>query len=356
MSLKVQIKKKLKGFTLDVAFETDRECMGILGASGCGKSMTLKCIAGIEKPDSGCIELNGRVLFDSEKKINLSPQKRRVGYLFQNYALFPNMTVSENIAVGLPKGEARERVGELIALFQLEGLDQRYPWQLSGGQQQRAALARSLAYKPEVLMLDEPFSALDEYLKENLQMQVKEILSHYQGDILMVTHSRDEVYRFCPHIAVVHEGHVVAMGDTRDIFQNPRHVTAAKLSGCKNLSRAEKRGEYRIYASDWEVELTTAVPVEDGIRHVGIRAHDLVPLYDLVGKETSEGAQNRIPCRNPELPEGLFEQVVLFQAGSQAESVLWWKVSREQWTGAFQEKIPQAFYLPPEALMLLRED
>ena len=178
MSLQAAIKKRFSGFSLDVSLNTDGGVMGILGASGSGKSMTLKCIAGIETPDEGRIVLNGRVLFDSEKHINLPPQKRKVGYLFQNYALFPNMTVETNIAAGLSgsKEEKQEAVARMIRLFKLEGLEKRYPSQLSGGQQQRVALARILVYEPDVIMLDEPFSALDYYLKEQLQFQVREVL------------------------------------------------------------------------------------------------------------------------------------------------------------------------------------
>ena len=146
MSLKVNIKKRLGNFNLDVAFETERGVFAILGASGCGKSMTLKCIAGIETPDEGRIELNGRILYDSAKKINLTPQKRRVGYMFQDYALFPNMTVEQNLMAGLLSGEkdrtkARTKVREMLARFELPGLEKHRPSQLSGGQQQRAALA-----------------------------------------------------------------------------------------------------------------------------------------------------------------------------------------------------------------------
>ena len=168
MSLKVHIHSKLKGFELKVDFETNGKPMGILGASGCGKSMTLKCIAGIMTPDEGYIELRGKVLFDSKNKINLKPQDRKVGYLFQNYALFPNMTVAQNIAVGIrgSKSEKTEVVTKMLHNFHLQGLEKRYPSQLSGGQQQRVALARILAYEPDALLLDEPFSALDAYLKE----------------------------------------------------------------------------------------------------------------------------------------------------------------------------------------------
>ena len=155
MSLFVDIKKKLKGFSLNVSFETNGDYLGILGASGSGKSMTLKCIAGIETPDEGIIVLNGKVLFDSKNKINLKPQERNVGYLFQNYALFPNMTVEENIGIGLitSKSEKKKKVKEMINLFHLQGLEKKYPNQLSGGQQKRVDLSRCIIYKQDILII-----------------------------------------------------------------------------------------------------------------------------------------------------------------------------------------------------------
>lgn len=167
MKLDVQIKKILRDFVLNVEFSVRDEVFTLLGASGCGKSMTLKMIAGIETPDAGRIILNGRTLFDSAKKINLPPQARRVGYLFQNYALFPNMTVSENIlfaAVGT-RDEKILRLKENLTRFELDGLEKSYPHELSGGQAQRVAFARVLASHAEILLLDEPFSALDSHLK-----------------------------------------------------------------------------------------------------------------------------------------------------------------------------------------------
>lgn len=202
MSLYVDVKKDLGGFCLSINFEAEQEVMGILGASGCGKSMTLRCIAGVVKPDQGRIVLNGRTLFDWEKGINLPPQKRHVGLLFQNYALFPNMTVKKNLMMGLKavekdKKKAEAAVEEMIGRFYLTGLENHRPSQLSGGQQQRAALARILLTKPELLMLDEPFSALDGYLRWKLELELMDILKEFDGPTLFVSHSRDEIYRLC---------------------------------------------------------------------------------------------------------------------------------------------------------------
>lgn len=206
LQLGVEIKKKLKEFDLDISFSAGKGCLGILGPSGCGKSMTLKSIAGIVTPDSGRIALQyakgeaagGRVLYDSALKINEKPQMRRVGYLFQNYALFPNMSVEENIAAGLKGMEKKKaKVGEMIERFRLTGLEKRYPGQLSGGQQQRVALARILAYEPEALLLDEPFSAMDTYLREGLRLELSKVLADYDGVSVMVTHDRDEAFQLC---------------------------------------------------------------------------------------------------------------------------------------------------------------
>ena len=156
MAVEMTFKKKLGSFTLDMHLKSSNRRIGILGASGCGKSMTLKSIAGIVTPDEGRIIVDQKVVFDSEKKVNWKPQKRNVGYLFQNYALFPNMTVKANIAAGLKgtKAEQDKRVEEMLGKFQLSGLGERLPGELSGGQQQRAALARIMAYEPDMILLD----------------------------------------------------------------------------------------------------------------------------------------------------------------------------------------------------------
>jgi molybdate transport system ATP-binding protein len=173
MSLLVKIEKRLGDFVLYADFESDKETLAVLGESGAGKSLLLKCIAGIERPDSGRIILDDIILFDSEKKINLPPQKRHVGYLFQNYALFPNMTVFQNIS---ETAKNKDNVTSLIARFGLIGKENDYPAKLSGGEQQRVALARLIASEPEVFLFDEPFSALDSNRKAELERLILDLL------------------------------------------------------------------------------------------------------------------------------------------------------------------------------------
>ncbi|MBQ9955925.1 MAG: ATP-binding cassette domain-containing protein [Eggerthellaceae bacterium] len=276
MSLEVRIKKALPGFALDVEFDSGDETLGFLGASGCGKSLTLKCIAGIEKPDEGRIVVNGRVFFDSKEGVNLSPQERKTALLFQNYMLFPNCTVAENVAAGLgrdvPKGERARIVDAELKRFGLEGFGKRYPSQLSGGQQQRVALARMLAAKPGILMLDEPLSALDAHLKGVLEQNLAGLFDAYQGTILYVSHDIDEALRFCDRIAVVDSGRIVEMGTGDDLVNRPRSLAGLKLSGCKNATPARKSGPYSVWLPKWGVELTSAVEVPENVACCGVRA------------------------------------------------------------------------------------
>ncbi len=209
--LEVQIYKKLAEFDLDVSFQVNDNILGLMGASGSGKSMTLKCIAGIETPDQGRIVLNDRVLFDSEKKINVPIQKRNVGYMFQSYALFPNMDVYENISVGLRARKVKDVdivVRKVMKQFQISELTSRYPKQLSGGQRQRVALARLMAYEPDVLLLDEPFSALDEDLKEDLLRELKSELQ-ISKPVIFVSHNKEEVNELCDFKYKIKQGEIV---------------------------------------------------------------------------------------------------------------------------------------------------
>lgn len=209
--LEVQIYKKLAEFDLDVSFQVNDNILGLMGASGSGKSMTLKCIAGIEMPDQGRIVLNDRVLFDSEKKINVPIQKRNVGYMFQSYALFPNMNVYENISVGLRARIVKDVdivAQKVMKQFKISELASRYPKQLSGGQRQRVALARLMAYEPDVLLLDEPFSSLDEDLKEDLLRELKSELQ-ISKPVIFVSHNKEEVNELCDFKYKIKQGEIV---------------------------------------------------------------------------------------------------------------------------------------------------
>lgn len=317
MSLKVNIKKRLGNFNLDVAFETERGVFAILGASGCGKSMTLKCIAGIETPDEGRIELNGRVLYDSAKKINLTPQKRRVGYMFQDYALFPNMTVEQNIKAGMGKHPEEEKVRSYINRFRLEGMEKHYPAQLSGGQKQRVAMARMIASEPDILLLDEPFSALDSYLKWELEQEMRDMLAEVQKPVLFVSHNRDEVYRLCSMVSCIDHGKMEVIEKTKEFFHNPKTKTAAVLSGCKNISAAEIVDNNHIKALGWGITLCVS-EIPEETKAVGIRAHSFYPVNaeQIPGKESATN-ESRVSViqegtglkkyRNPVQEENIFK-------------------------------------------------
>lgn len=305
MSLYVDIEKRFPEFCLKTKFEAENEVLSILGASGCGKSLTLKCIAGIETPDRGRIVMDGRVLFDSKKRINLPTRDRNIGYLFQNYALFPHMTVKENIACGLGSKHIKD-VSCWIEKFYLTGLEDHYPAQLSGGQQQRTALARMLASNPTLIMLDEPFSALDDYLKWQLEQELRRTILAFPGTVLFVSHNRDEVFRMSDRIAVMGNGQLKTMQSKKELFQNPKSLEAALLTGCKNLTHAEYVDEHTFFASDWNITLTSSVPVPRDIKYAGFRAHyfSIVPDGSL---------SNTMECRITDMIEDTFSMILLFR-------------------------------------------
>lgn len=236
--LDIKIKKLLPEFHLAVSFSLEHEILAIVGPSGCGKTMTLKCITGLFQPDEGKIMLDEKVLFDSQAGINLAPRQREVGFVFQNYALFPHMNVFDNIAFGirrLGKDEIKNRVSRLLLKMRLEKFEQRYPGQLSGGQQQRVALARALAPEPRVLLLDEPFSALDSIVKEKLEEELLELQNFYDGHVILVTHNLAEAYKLSARIAVYEAGKILQWGEKRTIIDQPANRSVAHLTGVKNI-------------------------------------------------------------------------------------------------------------------------
>ena len=283
MSLEVDIEKKFKGFHLRQQFSAGDETLGLLGASGCGKSLTMRSIAGIETPDAGKIVVNGRVFFDKapgkKAKVDLSPQERKTALLFQNYMLFPNLTIEQNVAAGLPKSataaERARAVREQLQRFGLLGMEKRYPVQLSGGQQQRVALARMLAAKPGILMLDEPFSALDAHLKSALEQNLIGLFEQFDGTIPYVSHDIDEAFRFCDRIAVVESGHIMEIGPKENVVNDPQSLAAIKLSGCKNTTPAEYVDDAHVHLPEWGISLASTKPVPRDVKWFGVRAFRL---------------------------------------------------------------------------------
>lgn len=344
MSLYVQIKKKLGKFQLDVEFTVEKGVFAILGASGCGKSMTLKCIAGIETPDEGRIVLNGRVLYDSKKKINLPPQKRKVGYMFQDYALFPSMTVEQNIMAGMGRKPDKAKVTSYIEKFRLTELEKHYPSELSGGQKQRVAMARMLAAQPEVILLDEPFSALDSYLKWELEQEMKKILQEVGKPALFVSHNRDEVYRLCDMVSCINQGKMEVIEEVHEFFQNPKTRTAAILSGCKNISDVEIVDAHTLFAKDWNVTFHCSKIPEHTVA-IGIRAH-----YFEDAKE--KDMQNTIEVKEYEIIEDPFEWNISFRAD---ESSAWiqWKIAKKEWN-AKEQKIPEVLGVQEKDILFLQ--
>ena len=344
--------KQLKNFKMDMSLHFDEGCTGILGASGCGKSMTLKAIAGIVTPDEGYIKTEKKVFYDSKNKINLPPQKRKVGYLFQNYALFPNMTVAENIASGvvggadrkMKKQEIQQQVQQLMEQFHLEELKNQYAVKLSGGQQQRTALARILASKPDILLLDEPFSAMDSYLKEELQIELHNRLKEFDGCTVIVSHDRDEIYKLCGRTMIVDEGKKIVCEDTAELFKNPKHMIAARLTGCKNISRAVQADDHTVMATDWGIEFKIGRKIPEDLAYIGIRAHDFIPVGD--GDEIHE---NVISVEHIDTTRSPFESTILFKNKENPKGKIWMKGEKNNM------EIPQKVWVDDNKILLLKE-
>ena len=268
----MHVEKDLEGFKLKIDLELEDGIVGLLGYSGSGKTMTLKMIAGIVEPDKGQIILNGKTLFDHEKRINLKPQKRNIGLMFQSYALFNRMSVYDNIAIGMKgsKEEKAEQIKYYLELLELEHLKDKKPKTLSGGQKQRVALARILAQQPDILMLDEPFSALDSHLKFKLEKDFKKALETFKGTVLYISHNRQEIYRYCEQTAIISQGEVVEVKNTSDLFEDCESVAGAKLTGCRNIAACKWHSKSQIEVPAWNLVLKGPFRRKD-FKYIGLR-------------------------------------------------------------------------------------
>ncbi len=355
--LVIDIEKQLPEFYLQIALQCVDKSIGILGASGTGKSMLLKCIAGMETPSSGRIAINGKVLFDSEKKINLPSRDRHIGFLFQNYALFPHLTVAQNIAFGLSKElttlQIKQKVSEQLHSIELQGFGDRYPHQLSGGQQQRVALARALVSQPDILLLDEPFSALDTHLRSQMERELISALTNYSGATLFVTHNIEEAYRICTNLMILDRGQVMRYGEKSDVLENPSNIETAMLTGCKNFSRINQIMSDRVEAIDWECKLQVNYDATSIPTHIGIRAHHIT-FFDSSSKND---LANFLPCwlvRTTETPHRMTLYIKLNTPPSHDwDYHLQAEVFKEKWLILKQYSQPWQVHLDPTQLFLV---
>ena len=351
MAIEVRIHREFDDFKLDVQFQSESRRIGILGASGCGKSLTLKSIAGIERPETGKIESAGKVFFDSAKKIWMPPQERNVGYLFQNYALFPTITVEKTIGIALRCGkkEKEKKVRDMIDRFSLQGLEKKLPGQLSGGQQQRTALARIMIYEPDMILLDEPFSALDSYLKEQTQRECLELLQDYPGTVILVSHSRDEIYRFSEEVLVIDGGKAVIKKTVKELFEHPQKVAAAKLTGCKNIEEIVWKDGKHLYVPGWDMVIPAGMGNVGDAQAIGIRAHEFTT------ERTESDGELVFPVYKPEVKEDLFEYHVQFFTSERAKTPVVWKVYKKLWDVG-EKGVPKWLHLKREHILFLERE
>jgi molybdate transport system permease protein len=320
--------------------------------------MTLRAIAGLYEPTRGRIVLDGRTLFDSAAGVNLPSRARQVGLLFQHYALFPHLTVEQNIKFGLRKLDASERarrVSQQISAMRLAGLEARYPGQLSGGQQQRVALARALAPEPAALLLDEPFSALDTYLRSQLERQLHDTLAEYRGVKLVVSHNLEEIYRLCDELVVMDQGCVAAQGSREEVFQSPTSRQVALLTGCKNFSRAQARDTHCVQALDWGCTLRATREISRASAEVAIRAHHIRLAPGDASRQTL--GENAFACWMASVSEAPFNVTLYLRLhappADPSDYHLQVEITQEQWAELKSEPLPWFAQLDPERLFTL---
>ena len=352
MEIRAEIVAQRGPFALQLHLVTQQRRVGILGESGAGKTMTLRAIAGLERTARGRLEVNGRVLLDSARGVCLPARERRVAMVFQQYALFPHRTVEENVAFGLhglPPAERGARARDAARKMHLEDLLARYPRQLSGGQQQRVALARALATEPEILLLDEPLSALDFHLRGLVEKELLDSLAEFRGAALYVSHSLEEVYRLCDEIVVLSRGRVLASGPKEEIFLRPPSREVARLTGCKNMSQASALAGGMVEALDWGLRMRVAQPLPQA-RYVAIRANHIT-FAD------QPGGENVFPCTVVESTETPFRRTLYLRLNS-APGDGWQlqaEVQKDRWEELKSRPAPWHVRLDPHRVFVTSE-
>ena len=325
----------------------------IIGLSGSGKSTLVRCFNLLNRATSGRILFDGKDISTLSKRELLDFRRSKISMVFQSFGLMSHRDVLSNVGYGLEvKGiprEAREKKAmEVLSMVGLSDWAHQSCGNLSGGMRQRVGIARALANDPEVLLMDEPFSALDGYLKDILQRDMQNFLKDYKGDMIMVTHSRDEAYKFCSQLTLLHNGKEILTGETRQIFEKPQYLEAAKLTGCKNFSAVQKMGPHQVYALDWELMFHIQEEVSDEITHVGIRGHWMRPA--------NESGENVMAVQVEEYIENTFEhQYLIRNKEADGGTPLWWMCQKKDFQEKTEDRVPAYLYFPPEHLMLLKK-
>jgi molybdate transport system ATP-binding protein len=349
---------RLPGFVLAPALRAEQGITALYGPSGAGKSLTLLCLVGLLQPDQGWIRLNGRTLFDAGQGIHLPPHRRRMGVVFQEYALFPHLSVAANLAYGLRgigRADVRQRVLAMLRLLRLDGFGERYPGELSGGQRQRVALGRGLILQPDLLLMDEPFSALDQMERERLRAEVLDVLRGFGGTTILVTHSLEEAYLMARQIAVIDGGRILQAGALDEVLQRPRDRRVAEQVGASNIFQGVVAGVGATAAIAWRgVSLTVAgpLPAQGAAVEFCIRPEDV----RLVWPDKMAGRPNVLSGRlDAEVKRGV-DYLLRFRADGSADQEGAVEIRCSEHLHYLMKLTPAAavrIALPPEKLHLL---
>ena len=300
----------LRGIDLEVE---EREFFVLLGASGCGKTTTLRCVAGLERPDAGEIEISGKVVSSPGKGLNIPTEKRDIGMVFQSYAIWPHMSVFQNVAFPLIKGRKQvpkhlvsEKVSRALSLVKLDGLEERPATDLSGGQQQRVAMARAVVTEPKILLMDEPLSNLDARLREEMRLELKKITRSVGVTTLYVTHDQAEALSLGDRVCVMHEGEIVQIGTPQDVYARPANLFAAQFVGEMNFIRGKVTGPGQVDSPLGRLRCPVPPACQTGSEvTLAIRPEHLILLHH--PSQGSEALEGKIASKNYLGDTSLFE-------------------------------------------------